>query len=803
MLLKHVCLGRTVPQTALAGLFIIVALASFAFSPFATAHAAQATLAWDTVAEATGYKFYAGNASRTYSPAIDVGNQSTYTWTGLEYGPTYYFAVTAYDGYGNESDYSVELVCDTISSSAGSNGSISPSGILPVARDTSRTFTITPAAGYRVADVLVDGASVGAAGSYTVSNIAGNHTIEATFAPATYSITASAGSYGSIAPSGAVVANQGDNRTFSITPSRNYRISDVKVDGVSVGPVASYTFSNITANHTIDATFSMIAYAITGTSGQNGAISPTGTMSVQQGSSQTFTITPNTHYHVADVLVDGVSVGAVTSYTFSNVSAAHTIAATFAIDTAAISASAGANGTISPAGSVNVSYGSSQAFTITPNANYRIADVVVDGSSAGAVSSYTFSNVTAAHTISATFSAVNQPPVADAGPDQRVAEGALVTLSGANSTDPDGNALSFLWSQTAGPQVVLSDSRSASPTFTAPDVATEGTSLTFALMVTDKTGATAGDTCVVNVTWVNAPPVASAGTTQTVNAWDIVTLDGSGSTDPDDGIASYLWEQTSGTPVALQNATTAHPTFAAPDVPTGGQTLAFLLTVTDNGGLKSTGTCIVNVTWVDAPPTANAGEDQTVHAGDTVRLDGSLSTDPDDGIASYRWTQTSGPPVVLSDPTSAMPVFAAPAVTADGTTLGFTLLVTDYTGLSSTAGCTIFVNQNPSSDLTGYWSRFNYYNNKLSGVFTVRNTGNANAGPFTVNVYLSSDGVALGGFLKRYTNLSLSPGTTVNLTFNYSSRAKLTGKYIIVLLDPGSSIPETNESNNRIIQQIR
>ena len=73
-------------------------------------------------------------------------------------------------------------------------------------------------------------------------------------------------------------------------------------------------------------------------------------MPVNYGANQTFSHHPGGHYHVADVLVDGVSVGAVTSYTFTNVTANHTIAASFAIDTFTITASAGANGSISPSG---------------------------------------------------------------------------------------------------------------------------------------------------------------------------------------------------------------------------------------------------------------------------------------------------------------------------------------------------------------------------------------------------------------------------------------------------------------------
>ena len=58
---------------------------------------------------------------------------------------------------------------------------------------------------------------------------------------------------------------------------------------------------------------------------------PSGAVAVKYGANKTFTIKPNTSYHVANVLVDGVSVGAVTTYTFSNVTANHTISATFAI----------------------------------------------------------------------------------------------------------------------------------------------------------------------------------------------------------------------------------------------------------------------------------------------------------------------------------------------------------------------------------------------------------------------------------------------------------------------------------------
>ena len=257
-------------------------------------------------------------------------------------------------------------------------------------------------------DMTVDGFSVGAAASYTFTNVTSDHTISAIFAVNTHTITASAGANGNISPSGAVVVKHGGNQTFTITPSTGYHVADVIVDGSSVGSVTSYTFTNVTSDHTISATFAVNTYTITASAGANGSISPSGVVGVNYGVSQTFTITPNAGYHVADVLVDGSSVGAVTSYTFTNVTSNHTISATFAVNAYTITASAGANGSISPSGAVGVNYGASQNFTITPNSCYHVADVVVDGSSVGPVTSYAFTNVTANHIISATF-AINNP----------------------------------------------------------------------------------------------------------------------------------------------------------------------------------------------------------------------------------------------------------------------------------------------------------------------------------------------------------------------------------------------------------
>jgi hypothetical protein len=302
----------------------------------------------------------------------------------------------------------------------------------------------------------------------------------------------------------------------------------------------------------------------------------------------------------------------------------------------------------------------------------------------------------------------NETPMADAGPDQSVNEGVTVTLNGLNSTDPDDGIASYYWQQTGGAPVVLLDPWAPKTTFTAPNVSPEGESLSFQLTITDNGGLKSSDVCIVNVIWVNQPPIAEAGSDQMVYSGDMVTLDASMSSDVDDGIATYFWEQTEGSPVSLSGHNSMQATFVAPDVGDAGESLKFLLMVSDDGGLKATDPCVVNVEGrINSPPTANAGLDQEVNEGDMVALDGSRSTDLDDGIDTYIWTQKTGTPVTVHDPRSAKTTFNAPLVEIDGEPLTFELTVTDKGGLKSTDNCNVKVNQNKyPTGVIDFWVSF-------------------------------------------------------------------------------------------------
>ncbi|MDP1992720.1 MAG: fibronectin type III domain-containing protein [Syntrophales bacterium] len=327
---------------------IFLSLVLCFFLSYSISYATQATLTWDPPSvstDVTGYMIYYGTTPGAYSQGIDVGKTTSYTVSNLNDGQTYYFAATAYNHAGMQSVYSNEV----------SNGTPIQQYLLVISKP-----------GKGVGTVSGTGINCGA-------------TCLALYNPATVVSLSAKADPGS---------------TFA---------------GWS-GEVCSGTglcITTINKATTITATFNtnIVTYVITATaSGTGGTISPSGTSSVSYGGTKAFTITPKTGYRIAGVAVDGKSVGAVTRYTFSNITANHTITATFTVDRYVITATAsGTGGTISPTGTSSVSYGGTKAFTITPKTGYRIAGVVVDGKSVGAVTQYTFSNITANHTITATF----------------------------------------------------------------------------------------------------------------------------------------------------------------------------------------------------------------------------------------------------------------------------------------------------------------------------------------------------------------------------------------------------------------
>ena len=302
------------------------------------------------------------------------------------------------------------------------NGSISPNGQQTVVKGGSVTFTANPASGYVVNQWLVNSSPAQTNGtSYRLNNVMASASVQVTFKPApptNYAVTASAGANGSISPNVSQTVVKGGSVTFTANPASGYVVNQWLVNGsVAQTNGTSYTLNNVTASASVEVTFKPAPptnYTVTASAGANGSISPSGQQSVVKGGSVTFTANPASGYVVNQWLVNSSPAqSGGTSYILNNVTASASVEATFKPappTNYAVTASAGANGSISPSGQQTVVKGGSVTFTANPANGYVVNQWLVNSSPAqSGGTSYILNNVTAPASVQATFRAALTP----------------------------------------------------------------------------------------------------------------------------------------------------------------------------------------------------------------------------------------------------------------------------------------------------------------------------------------------------------------------------------------------------------
>ena len=451
----------------------------------------------------------------------------------------------------------------------------------------------------------------------------------------TYAITTAAGANGSIS-AGQTVNYNSSSAAVVVTPNSGYHIASVLVDGVgqsiSDPKTFSYTFSAVTANHTVSVTFAIDTFTINTVAGANGTISAGQTVNYNS-SSAAVVVTPNTGYHIASVLVDSVGQSVSNpktfSYTFSAVTTNHTVSATFAIDTFTITTAAGANGTISAGQTVNYN-SNSAAVVVTPNTGYHIASVLVD-SVGQSISdpksfSYTFSAVTTNHTVSATF-AIDALTITTTSP----LTNATVGTRYSRPVSATGGAAPYTWSLASGS---LPTGLSLIPTtgYVAGIPSTEG-AYSFTIMVTDSQVTPMVSTKLFNVSVaIDSPAIITVSplTSATVGTRFSKSFNVNG------GIAPYTWSIASG---ILPPGLSLIPTTGyLAGIPTAWGIYSFTVMVTDGEGIPATATKLFNLTVAVDPPAIITVSPLSSTRGIAYSKQFSVNG----GVAPYTWLVASG-----------------------------------------------------------------------------------------------------------------------------------------------------------------
>jgi len=379
---------------------------------------------WNTANGETNAALWT-NAMYIGSYTNEASTNISCTVTGLSPNTMYFFAFRATNAVEQiwaTNALSFEFNTQTLTASKVGNGSISPTGPVTVDYNGTTNFTITADANYHITNIKTGGVDI--AGSpysdnsltstnYTWANITADSTIEATFAINTFTLSAST-LYGSATPSGITTNDYNSliNASVAGSPLDNGSTQYVCSGFTGTGSVSSGSGTNTSFSITESSSLTwnwITNYRLTPSAGANGSIDASDAW-VLSGSNVTITATASNGYHFAQWSGNTNGCTIAGDQITVLMDQPRTVSASFAVNTYTITVSAGANGSIDPAGPVSIDHGASTNFLISAGMHYHIQSIQTNGAAlsysydnAFSNLNYTWNNVTASGSITAQF----------------------------------------------------------------------------------------------------------------------------------------------------------------------------------------------------------------------------------------------------------------------------------------------------------------------------------------------------------------------------------------------------------------
>ncbi|MBR7152740.1 MAG: bacterial Ig-like domain-containing protein [Candidatus Methanomethylophilaceae archaeon] len=266
------------------------------------------------------------------------------------------------------------------------SGAAGPSGEFP--EGSVQTVTFSPAQGYEVTEVLLDGVAQTVSESIDVS-MTGDRTVEVTFSEVRFTLTVVVDGQGSVSP-GAGTYAYGTMLTLSFNPSKGHRVSEVFLDGAPKGKVDTLDVTML-ADHTVRVVFETIPVQTMRTLSVeiegNGSVTPVGGSSFIDGTGITVTVTPDEGWYIHEVFLDGESKGTASGFGLV-MDSDHTVKVVFKRSTYDLTISSTMGGTYSPL-SGTYQHDITVTVTATPYTGWEVSSFIVDGIDKGPLTQYT------------------------------------------------------------------------------------------------------------------------------------------------------------------------------------------------------------------------------------------------------------------------------------------------------------------------------------------------------------------------------------------------------------------------------